>query len=257
MTVAANVTTYNATGLSAGTTYYFRVRATNVQRFGQRLRQRHDDLCHERHNQFPTATFRPTRPATKSTRIPGAALTFTRADECHLGRLVHQRQPEHGAAAGSTSGGWEPYGLVDAVSSGSAMPVQRQYCGDRQSAGVELSTPSCITQGSNTTTVAWWAAPRPGAKLTMTTTGINANAVAGNSYTATIVVSNDSPSNTNRQSRPECGVEHSGQWGSRGHRHPGRIGTKCPVDSGHCHLDGGRRPRRPGDPDPGGGQQLP
>ena len=53
VTVGANVTTYNATGLSSGTTYYYRVRATNGdRRFGQHLHgQRHDTEPSSRRSQ--------------------------------------------------------------------------------------------------------------------------------------------------------------------------------------------------------------
>ena len=48
VTVGANVTTYSATGLSAGTTYYYRVRATNANGDSANTRhgQRHDARQH-------------------------------------------------------------------------------------------------------------------------------------------------------------------------------------------------------------------
>ena len=99
-------------------------------------------------------------------------------------------------ANGGFYAGWEPYGVVDNVTSGSGVsPFNSNAAWHRQSAGSsynafiyypgELYNYGSVVGGA-----------QPGASLTMTTTGINAAAVTGTTYTATIQYANVSWSNS-------------------------------------------------------------
>ena len=99
--------------------------------------------------------------------------------------------------------------------------------------------------------------PQPGASLTMTTTGISATAVAGSTYTATIQYANVSWSNcnVNPSANVALNILANGVVVSSGHLVG--AGSRFAVDSGDCGLGGHGCLRRPSDPAPGGGDELP
>ena len=95
------------------------------------------------------------------------------------------------------SGGWEPYGVVDTVTSGSgASPynMNASWIGNQPASNYQAFIYCPGEQYNNGSVV---SGAQPGASLTMTTTGISATAVPGSTYTATIEYANVSWSNCN------------------------------------------------------------
>ena len=119
-------------------------------------------------------------------------------------------------------------------------------------------TPSCITLANVYDYGNVVGGAQPGASLTMTTTGINATAVTGNLYTAHDPVRQRQPDQLHRQRRARTlrSISWPMAWSSA--RAPSRDWpqarrglTVTATWAADC------RSRRPGDPTPGGGEQLP
>jgi phosphodiesterase/alkaline phosphatase D-like protein len=189
VTVGANVTTYNATGLSSNTTYYYRVRATNANG---------DSANTSTASATTTATGTPVSipvPDGDFTDTPGYYInsntgggTFTSPMNGTLSGWSLSGTPS--TANGGNYAGWEPYGVIDNVTSGGGTtpfssnvssignPPASNYQTFLYYPG-ELYGNGSVVGGAQL-----------GAKLTMTTTGINAAAVTGTTYTASILYSN-------------------------------------------------------------------
>jgi Fibronectin type III domain/FlgD Ig-like domain len=186
VTVGANVTSYTATGISAGTTYYYRVRATNAvgdsantatvsaSTAGAVIPVPDGDFTDASGNVINTNT--------------GGGLTFTSPMSATLAGWNIRAVPSTGN--GGFYANWEPYGVLDnVVTSTGATPynmnapwISSQPASNYQAFSYypgELYTSGNVVGG-----------PQPGASLTMTTTGISAVAVAGATYTASILYSN-------------------------------------------------------------------
>jgi rubredoxin len=192
VTVGANVTTYNATGLSTGTTYYYRVRATNAV----------GDSAN-------TATASAAPSSGSPITVPDGDFTDTAANiiNSNTGGNLTFTSPMIGTLSGwnivatpSTAHnglytGWEPYGVLDAVvSNTSASPYSSNvaWIGSQPASSYhsfvyypgELYANGSVVGGA-----------QPGATLTMTTTGISAAAVTGTTYSASILYGNVSWNN--------------------------------------------------------------
>ena len=195
VTVGANTTTYSATGLSMATTYYYRVRATNAVG---------DSANTSTATTTTTTTGTPVAipvpdadfTDTAGDRInsnTGGGLTFTSPMTTTLSGWNITAIPSTGNAGFFS--GWEPYGVLDnVVSNTSATPYSNNaaWIGNQPASNYhafiyypgELYTNGSVVGGA-----------QPGAKLTMTTSGISAAAVTGTTYTATIQYANVSWSN--------------------------------------------------------------
>ena len=150
-------------------------------------------------------------------------------------------------------GGWEPYGAVDSVTSTAASPFNTNAMA--RSAGFELSRVHVLPRR----TVHLWQRGdrRPtGCKLTMTTTGISVTAVAGTTYTATIHYANVSWSiaTVNPSANVVLNILANGVVVGTGTLSGLAQGSPwTPVTASWVAT----ALRRPSDPTPGGGDQLP
>ena len=132
------------------------------------------------------------------------------------------------ANGGYYSGGWNPYGVVDNVASGSPLPYQHQRSRGSVISRVRAITLSSITPENSITYGSVVGGAQPGASLTMTTTGISATAVTGSTYTATIEYANVSWSNGQRQPPAQRCAQHPGRRRGRRHGHPIGAGQGSP-----------------------------
>ena len=119
----------------------------------------------------------------------GGGGTFTSPLTATLSGWSMSANPSTAQGGYYSSGGWNPSGVLDSVTSSGASPASNNSSGlGNQPAssyhefdyypGEQYSYGSVV------------GGPQPGASLTMTTTGINATAVAGSTYTATIQYAN-------------------------------------------------------------------
>jgi phosphodiesterase/alkaline phosphatase D-like protein len=191
-TVAANTTTYSATGLSGTTTYYFRVRATNASGDSASTMTASATTLSSGIIVVPDGNFTDS-PANVINSNTGGGLTFTSPMTGTLSGWSISATPS--TANGGLYSGWEPYGVLDSVTSGSSSSPYNSnvaWIGNQPASSYnafiyypgELYNYGSVVGGA-----------QPAAGLTMTTTGINAAAVAGMIYTATIEYSNVSWSN--------------------------------------------------------------
>ena len=98
MTVGADATTYSATGLSAGATYYYRVRATNS--YGDSANTSTASTTAAAGVPVavpvPDGDFSLDAAANYMNSNTGGGLTFTAAPDCHPFRLECKCDPEYG-----------------------------------------------------------------------------------------------------------------------------------------------------------------
>ena len=192
VTVGANVTTYSATGLSAGMTYYYRVRATNANGDSTNTSTASATTAAVG---VPVAVPVPDGNFTDAAAYyinsnAGGGLTFTAPMTGTLSGWSISANPSTANGGLYASGGWEPYGAVDSVTSGSgASPFSNNapWVGDQPSSSYHAFMYYPGEQYNYGSVV---GGAQPGASLTMTTTGISAAAVSGTAYTATIEYAN-------------------------------------------------------------------
>ena len=195
VSVGAGVTTYSATGLSSNTAYYYRVRAVNSAGDSANTSTA-SALTSATTTVIPVPDGNFTSDAANyyltSATGPG---TFTAPLTAALSGWAISDVPS--SASGGSYAGWEPYGVLDTVTSGGgATPypyINVAAIGNQPASTYnafifypgELYNYGSVVGGA-----------QPGASLTMTTTGISADAAAGATYTATIQYANVSQSNT-------------------------------------------------------------
>ena len=195
VTVAANVTTYSATGLSSSTTYYYRVRAIDAN--GGSADSSTASATTEAIGtpvpvSVPDGSFASDTPNYVINTNSGGG-TFTSPLNATLSGWSIVADPS--TANNGNYPGWEPYGSVNTVTSGGAASPDNTnagYVGSQPSSSYHEFTyypGELYNQGSVV------VGPQPGANLTMTTTGISLAAVTGTTYTATIDYANVSWSN--------------------------------------------------------------
>ena len=193
-TVNFPATSYSATGLSAGATYYYRVRAYNGA--GDSVNT----------STVSATTGSPGTPV--AIAVPDGGFASDGTGDCvdaggANGGGGTFTQPMTGALAGwslsatpstasggyYSSGGWNPFGVLDTVTSSGASPygTNAPWLGNQPG-----STYNALIYypGEQYAYGGVAGGPQPGASLTMTTTGINATAAAGDTYTATIEYGN-------------------------------------------------------------------
>ena len=118
----------------------------------------------------------------------GGGYTFTSAHDGHAFRLECKGQPQYGQRR-LLLRGWEPYAVVDNVTSGSgATPLSSNVAFIGNQPANYQAFIYCPGELYNYGSVVGGA--QPGANLTMTTTGISATAATGSFYTATIQYAN-------------------------------------------------------------------
>ncbi len=189
-TVGANVTSYNATGLSNHTTYYYRVRAINTV----------GDSAN-------------TSTASATTSQPGTPVAITVPDgdfaSDTAGFDINANNGNHGPFVGpmtATLSGWtvtanpstdnsgvysswNPYGGVDNTVTNSPAHgnFYTNYAGSMPGGATNLFF---YYPGEQLTGAIGSQVAQTGAGLTLTTTGISATAVSGTTYTASIYYAN-------------------------------------------------------------------
>ena len=197
VTVAGNVTSYNETGLSSDTTYYYRVRATNAVGSSANtptVSAATGILGTPSPVPVPDGNFSLDAPNYYVNGNNSGGLTFTSPMTGTLAGWDINATPS--TANGGLYSGWEPYGLVDNVTSGSgATPFD--YSNVAAIGNQPSSTYNAFLYypGEQYADGSVVGGAQPVADLTMTTTGINLTAQAGNTYTATIQYANVSQSN--------------------------------------------------------------
>ena len=190
VTVGAGATTYSATGLASGTTYYYRVRATNS--FGDSANTSTASAMTAVVS-VPVAVAVPDGGFTDAAAYDinsnkGGGLTFTSPMTTTLSGWNVSAIPS--TANGGSYSAWEPYAVVDSVTSGSgASPysMNAPWLGNQPGSNYQAFVYYPGELYNNGGVV---GGPQPGASLTMTTTGISAAAVSGSTYTATIEYAN-------------------------------------------------------------------
>ena len=195
MTVAAGVTTYSATGLSSGTTYYYRVRATNAAG---------DSANSSTASATTVATGTPV-PITVpdgdfASDTPNYVVnsnsgggTFTSPMTATLSGWSIVADPS--TANSGNYNGWQPYASINTVTSGGAASPDNSNAGNIGGQPASSYHEFTYYPGELYNNGSVVVGPQPGANLTMTTTGISLAAVTGTTYTATIDYANVSWSN--------------------------------------------------------------
>ena len=122
VTVGANVTTYSPTGLTASTTYYYRVRATNA--VGDSTNSATASATTGSPGtpvivSIPDADFTDAA-ANYINSNTGGGLTFTAPMTATLSGWSISANPSTANGGLYASGGWEPYGAVDNIISGTS-----------------------------------------------------------------------------------------------------------------------------------------
>jgi F5/8 type C domain/Fibronectin type III domain/FlgD Ig-like domain len=193
--LGASTTSYSATGLSAGTIYYYRVRAINRNTPSANASTATATTQSNTTGSItvPDGSFTAT-PGNVINSNTGGGYTFTSPMTATISGWSIVADPS--TANGGTYSGWEPYGVLDSVTTGSSSSPYNDniaFIGNEPGANYnafiyypgELYNYGSVVGGA-----------QPGANLTMTTTGINSAAVAGDTYTATIEYANASWSNS-------------------------------------------------------------
>ncbi len=253
--VGANVTSYSASGLAASTTYYYRVRAVNSSGSSANTASASASTMAAGTITVPDGDFSADLAGYVINSNTGGGLTFTSPMNGTLSGWSISANPS--SANGGTYSGWEPYGLVDNITSGnSASPFNSNatLIGNQPASNYnafvyypgELYNNGSVVGGA-----------QPHAKLTMTTTGISANAIAGNTYTATILVANASWSSaaTNPGANVVLNILAGGVVVGTGTL--SGLAQNSPWTPVTATWTAGSATRRPVDPVAGGGQQLP
>jgi hypothetical protein len=208
-TVSFPTTTYSATGLTAGTTYYYRVRAINGA--GDSVNSTTVSAA----TGLPGTTVGVTVPdgnfASDATGdhidasgANGGNGTFTQPMTGTLAGWSLSATPSTANGGYYSYGGWDPFGVLDSVTSSGSSPygVNASGLGNQPGSSYNAFVYYPGEQYANNGVV---GGPQPGASLTMTTTGINAAAVAGNTYTATIQYAN--VSGTSSAANPSANIQ--------------------------------------------------
>ena len=186
----------------------------------------------------------------------GRRLTFTSADDRHAFRLDGKCQPEHGPRRTVCRVGAVRRGRQS--SPAAAAPARFNsnvaWIGNQPASSYK---PSCITPENCTITAASWAAPNRVPSLTMTTTGISAAAVTGATYTATIQYANVSWSNANVNPSANVALNILANGVVVGTGTLSGLAQNSPWTPVTATWTADRGLRWPGDPAPGGGDQLP
>ena len=190
VTVGANATTYSATGLSAGTTYYYQVRAINP------VYSSANSTSTAAMTAFvgaPVAVAVPdgnfASDATTYYMNPGSGVTLTSPTTFPLSGWAISANPSTANGGLYESGGLAPIAGVDSVSSSgvSPWPNSASELGNQPASSYNAFIYFPGEQYNYGSVV---GGAQPGASLTMTTTGINLAAVTGGTYTATIEYAN-------------------------------------------------------------------
>jgi autotransporter-associated beta strand protein len=197
--VSFPTTTYSATGLSAGTTYYYRIRAFNGA--GDSVNSSTVSAATGLSG-TPVAVTVPdgnfasdaTGDYIDASGANGGNGTFTQSMTGTLAGWSLSATPSTANGGYYSWGGWDPFGVLDSVSSSGASPYSVNAAGLGNQPGSTYNA-FVYYPGEQYADNGVVVGPQPGASLTMTTTGINETAVAGNTYTATIQYANVSGSN--------------------------------------------------------------
>ena len=203
VSVGAGATTYSATALSASNTYYYRVRATNSAGASA------NSSTASAMTGFLGTPVAVTVPDANFTDTPGGYINSNNLDGWTGGAYTLpmtgtlsgwslSANPSTANGGNYSSNGWGPFGVLDSVTSGgsgSPYSVNNDVgsIGNQPGSSYNAFLYYPGEQYANNDVL---AGAQPGASLTMTTTGISATAVAGNTYTATIQYANVSSSSS-------------------------------------------------------------
>jgi Fibronectin type III domain len=198
-TVGPSVTSYNATGLSISTTYYYRVRAINGVGDSAYSNTANATTSAITSIPVPDGDFSSDTPGyniNTSIMTPGynqSGETFPSPLTASLSGWSIVADPSTTNGGAYAPGAWIPFGAVDNVTSGGSTPDNDNgpYISNQPGSvyhdfvyypGEQFATSGGELQGPT--------GAQAGASLTMTTTGISYNSVADTLYTATIEYAN-------------------------------------------------------------------
>ena len=233
VTVGAATTTYSATGLSPNTTYYYRVRSTTAVGDSANTPTASATtgfLGAPVAVPVPDGDFSADAAANYMNSNTGGGLTFTAPLTATLSGWNVSATPS--TANGGFYSAWEPYGVLDTVTSGgSAAPYNSNvvWIGNQPASTYNalIYYPGELYNYGNVV-----GGAQPGASFAMTTTGITAAAVAGSTYTATIEYANVSWGSSAVNPSANVCSQHPRQWRRRRHGRPFGTGAEFALD--HC-----------------------